>query len=339
MPAGIRIEVDPEKSYLLWRNAMAGRTDEFEARLTKMWRRYKRDALNDGAMVRKALRAQEIKLLRRPGTPFIAPGMHTVGPFRDTVDRTLASWLDKEFRRLRLFPSKNKAKSIEVFNRLWDASQGGPKTVIEIARKAARTGVMEAGGVLSPGERKRMAKAMEQAEESGFAHQQSWTDNVVRALEQAKYQASIAFKDATAGLNPESAINDAITKFAPPLGVLGLSYMTHPRAAYRSTIAAACSAVEANDYMYYLPTSARVDANPSGFGAEHYAQIRTVRQWEALRRKLGHKKAGSFIFTTGFHVGDLGYLLPIPLALLEAARETERKTRQKWLESLKEDAA
>lgn len=345
------MQADPVKSYLLWRNAMAGRTDEFEARINKMWRRYKRDALTDGANVRKALLAQERRLLVQKGAKFIQPGMHTIAPFRNTVDRTLASWIDKEFRRLRLFPGKDKRRSIEVFNRLWDASKGGPKSIIEMSHDAARKGLIEASGPLSKhaaaainkraGRRLKanMRKAVDNAGRQLKGQQQSWADNIIRALEQAKHQAAMNFVDATSGLNPESAIHDAITKFKPPLGVLALSYLTHPRAAYRSTLAAGGEAAGAVDYMYYLPATARVAAEPHGFGAEHHAQIKSVRQWEALRRKRKQKRPGSFIFTTGFHVGDKGYLLPIPALLRDAAPEIERQERQKWVEALKEDAA
>jgi hypothetical protein len=341
-----QIRADPEKAYLLWRAAMTGRTDEFEARLTRLWRRQRRRFREDGEMVRRALLAKERAMRRGVAAGFVKPSFGAVEPFRQTVDKTLAGWIDKEFRRLRLFPSRRKRGAVEVFNRLWDTTKGGPKTIIEMAHDAARRGAVEASGPLSryaaEAINKRAARrlknrirhAAEKAPMGG--HQQSWADNIVRALEQSKHQANMGFVDATSGLNPMSAVHEAITKFAPPLSILYLSYTTHPRAAYRSTMAAAGEAAEADSYVYYLPAGARAAAKPEGFGAEHYAQVRTVRQWEALRRKMKRKRPGSYIFTTGFHVGDRGYLLPVPALLLAAAREIERRRRQAWLEGIRE---
>ena len=72
-----------------------------------------------------------------------------------------------------------------------------------------------------------------------------------------------------------------------------------------------------------------------GFTGRHVSQVRTEADWDRVRRRLGHKRAGSFMFTTGFHVNDPGYLLPVPALLAHEAREVERQRRQRQLEHVR----
>jgi hypothetical protein len=160
---------------------------------------------------------------------------------------------------------------------------------------------------------------------------ESWIENLIRNLDYYSHQALNPFVDAMAA-GEVDALEEAAIGFAPPENALRLSFQTHSRAAVRSTFKAAGDAMDAEHYMYYPPQGARVVAEPTGFAAEHGYQIRTADEWTGVRESLDQKRPGSFAFSTGFHIGDRGVLIPVPLVLLAAAYEIERKRRQKWLE-------
>jgi hypothetical protein len=176
-----------------------------------------------------------------------------------------------------------------------------------------------------------IARAEELADQHG-GNVESWVENVVRNFDYYSHQALNPFVDAMAASAVADDLEAAAVGFAPPENALRLSFQTHARAAVRSTMKAAGDAMEAKHYMYYPPQAARAIAEPAGFAAEHGYQIRTTEEWAKVREALDQKRPGSFMFSTGFHVGDRGTLVPIPLALLAAAYEIERKRRQKWLE-------
>jgi hypothetical protein len=91
------------------------------------------------------------------------------------------------------------------------------------------------------------------------------------------------------------------------------------------------------NWLAYQPVTARAGLSPNGFGATYYATIKTQPEWEKIRLGLDHKRPGSYIFTTGFHVLDTTYLLPIPPLFLAAAVADQRKERQRFLEKKRKE--
>lgn len=323
--------------FAAYKDAMTGRTDEHEARLVSLWQRYERDASDMAGRVRTGLFRATQKAFAA-GHPIGPRDFAAIADFKRTADKDIWDYLDNQFERLGLRQSRSNRVGIEVYNRLWDRTRGMPKTIIEQAYDAASEAVDDASGPLGKAGAG-LARKFRKGGADGAKYKQgqvdSWADNVIRALEQSAYQASAAITDALSGPISASALAEVAGKFDIPRNVLELSFTTHPRAMYRATIGAAGAAIEADEWEYYVPAAARATARPDGFAAAHHLQIKTGEEWEAVREALGHKKAGSWIHTTGFHVGDRGYLLPIPDAWSEAAREEERLWRQKWLDGIR----
>jgi predicted HicB family RNase H-like nuclease len=164
---------------------------------------------------------------------------------------------------------------------------------------------------------------------------ESWVENIIRNLDYYSHQALNPFVDAmVAGglVSAVEAMGEAAEGFDPPENALRLSHQTHTRAAVRSTLAKAGEAMESDAYLYYAPQGARATVTESSFATEHAYHIRTATEWEGVRTGLDAKRPGSFIFSTGFHPGDRGFLIPIPAALVGAAYAVERRRRQKFLE-------
>jgi hypothetical protein len=164
---------------------------------------------------------------------------------------------------------------------------------------------------------------------------ESWVENIIRNLDYYSHQALNPFVDAmVAGslVDAVGAMEEAADGFEPPENALRLSHQTHTRAAVRSTLAKAGEAMDADAYLYYPPQGARAMATEASFATSHGYLIRTAEEWEGVRQKLDAKRPGSFIFSTGFHPGDRGFLIPIPAALIGAAYAIERRRRQKFLE-------
>jgi hypothetical protein len=221
-------------------------------------------------------------------------------------------------KRLQLWPDPK--EGIEVYNRKWDATRSIGNTVVGDALDKVKEAAEDAG--VDPDDI---------PDDWGVSHVSSWADNIIRAVEQATYQVSAHIIDATSGPNALAAIEETAELFTPPMQLLELSFMTHPRAAFRSGLGLIGRELDADSYVYHLPTEARANANPFGFGAAQHGKIRTAKEWERVRQNLDHKRPGSYVWTTGFHVGDKGYLIPIPPDKAEGAVAYERRERQKWL--------
>jgi len=341
VPALVVTAPSVETLYLLYRNSLAGACDEFEAEITRDWRALERRMRRDGVELQARI-SRSLRKLRLRGGTLDARAVRSL-QVQAACDRDIWRWMDKQRRALRLIPSQSGGRgTVEVMNRRWRFDRGAPRALIQASHRRALAAVKEAAGPLGRvygAQGKRMARRFvqrAQAADGRFADgaSRSWADNVIRALEQSAHQASMALVDATSGPTTEAAILRTAAKFSPPLGVLALSYLTHQRAAFRATIGEAGHAVEARHYLYYLPAGARAGAAPGGFGAGHYAAIRTEREWQSVERKRKRKRPGSYLFTTGLHVGDCGFLLPIPALMLGAARAVERRNRQRYIDSL-----
>lgn len=329
------IAADKESAVLLYRSIMTGATDDYSAKLNKSWREYSKRSLRDGEKVREAIR-KEVNALRKVADGnggIIKPGSRALAPFSTKTEKSLAWWIDREYTRLGIFPTQSRKSAVSVFGEDFNSKRGGPAKTVDPASKAARDAIKQANRRLGLASDKDLEAALDSAADGVDLQRESWVDNIVRALEQARHQARASFSlDAISAPEPVSALTDAVNSFRIPSNLIELSYKTHPRAAYRSTMAAAAPAIGAEHFMYYLPADARADAAPNGFGASHHERIETAKTWEAIRRGLGHRRPGSFIFSTGFHPNDKGYLIPVPKTFLDIAREIARKARQKFLE-------
>lgn len=327
------------EQWLLYRDALTGRSDEWEAKIQSYWNRYLRDAQTRA----QHMRSDISESLRKAFTKdeYIKPSLMKVDAFRKTADTDIWRWMDGELQHLGF--RRAPGKGLDVYNEIWARSRGA-KTIMEQATEAGR-GTVKGGAVVVrkiPGGG-RIADDMEDGAEdtTGLRDTQvdSWMDNIIRAYQQAAYIASAAIMDATSGPNALSAVSEFTRQWDLPENVLELSFTTHPRATYRATVAQAARKAGIDDYLYYLPASARHSAAPTGFGAQHHLLIRSAAAWDNTRRALGHKKPGSYIFTTGFHVGDKGVLLPVPPMLRAAAVAEERKVRQGFLDRVRKRAS
>jgi hypothetical protein len=311
---------DERALYGLYKAAMAGKTDEWEAQLAADWAKYEKAMLSDGQRIRDGLLA-DLNRIKTVDKVLQPEDLRTILAVRNRADNTIWDWQNRQMERLRLWPSKR--GDTEVFNRLWDTTDSTGQTIIRKARIKIEETAQEAG--VDPDDL---------ADDWDGSQVQSWADNIIRAIEQVSYQMSAHVIDATSGMNALEAIEETAEKFVPPAALLELCFTTHPRAAFRSGLGLIGREMEAESYVYYLPPAARADANPFGFGSAQHGKIRTPEQWEGVRQGLDHERPGSYVWTTGFHVGDKGYLLPVPPKYTAGAVAFERRERQKWLERM-----
>lgn len=313
---------DARQLYGLYKSAMAGKTDEWEADLASAWGKYEKGMLADGRRIRDGL-IGDLERIKTVDKVLQPEDLKTIMGVRHKADQTIWDWQNRQFERLRLWPSRDRKGDLEVFNRAWKITDSTGQTIVGKAFEKAKQAAEDAG-----------VDGDELPDEWNFSHVQSWADNIIRAIEQTSYQMSAHIIDATSGMNALAAIEETAEGFAPAVALMELSFTTHPRAAYRAGMGLIGREMEAESYVYYLPTTARANANPGGFGASQHGKIRTAKQWEKVRQSLDHKRPGSYVWTTGFHVGDKGYLLPIPPKHAAGAVAWERRDRQKWLERI-----
>ena len=321
--AGALVQAPDERQlYALYKATMAGKTDEWEAQLASDWGKYEKAMLKDGARIRDGLVA-DIQRLKDVDKVLQPEDLKTITAMRNKTDKDIWAWESRQFERLRLWPSKDRKGELEVFNRAWEITDSTGQTLVGKVREKIEEAAQDAG-----------VDPEDVSDNWDSSHVASWADNIIRAIEQSSYQMSAHFLDATAGMNALAALEETAEMFAPPAALLELSFKTHPRAAFRSGMGLIGRELEAASYVYFLPTAARADANPTGFGAQQHGKIRTARQWEGVRQSLDHKRPGSYVWTTGFHIGDKGYLLPIPPRFAAGAVAFERRDRQKWIERM-----
>jgi hypothetical protein len=323
---------------------MAGATDEFEARIGREWgqlrREMERQAARVGAKLDRDL-ARTFRPIEEGGARLDSRAFAALST-REQGDKDIWQWLDGEYRRLRIWPARARKGAVEVNNRYYAYDRGLPKKLagdasadaVKALRDAARPLKVSCGAYA---QRKAEAAAEEAAEKHSEGAAQSWLDNIVRALEQTAHQMSMAIVDATSGPATAGEFDTIAAKFTPNWNTLALSYLTHQRASFRAVLGEAGEALAAalgekqSYFLYHLPAAARVAAVEEGFAARHFSLIKTRQEWTKVLKGLGAKKPGSFPMTTGFHVGDRGYLLPIPPTMLADAREIERVKRQTFL--------
>lgn len=327
-PAAAIVSAPDERAmFALYKSAMAGKTDEWEAQLADDWRRYEKAMIADGQRIRDGL-ISDLDRIKTVDKVLQPEDLTTITGVRNRADDTIWNWMDRQYERLRLEPSRDRKGELEVFNRAWDITDSTGATIVGKAREKVDEAAEDAG--IDP---------EDIPDEFNFSHVQSWADNIIRAIEQAGHQMSAHIIDATAGTNALEAIEETAEMFAPPVSLIELAFKTHPRAAFRSGLGLIGRELEAESYVYHLPAAARADANPTGFGATQHGKIRTAKQWEGVRQSLDHKRPGSYVWTTGFHIGDRGYLIPIPPKMKRGAVEFERRERQKWLDRMEKRSA
>jgi hypothetical protein len=325
--AGSAISAPDERTlYGIYKTAMAGHTDEWEAQLTSDWARFAKGAETYGRKIRDGLIA-DVERIKNVDKVLGPEDLTTIMDIRARTDETLWDWQANQFRRLGLWPSKDEKAELEVFNRYWNITDSTGATMVGKAREKIEEAAKSAD--IDPDDI---------SDEWDESHVTSWADNVIRAIEQATHQMSAHILDATSGVNALEALEETAEMFEPPMQILELSFTTHPRAAFRTGLGLIGREMEAEEYVYHLPTAARTDADPFGWGANQHGKIRTAAEWEDIRQSMDHKRPGSYVWSTGFHVGDRGYLLPIPPDKAEGAVAWERRERQKWLERLRKRA-
>ena len=337
------------EAYLLWIAALTAGVDEFEAKIQADFERYMQ-GVNAGAEIARGRMERELRrgLEFGPGGSLDARASRLIST-RNKVDGHIWDWREKSLALLGLVAAgptiRGADKTVEVFNRWYRVDLGGPAARARSASGAAIDAISDAGrtvnriGAIEPIP---VEKAVLGAKSALYALLPgivaSLIDNPVRAIEQRAYQASISAVDATSGPMSEAAIADVGRRFTAPSGVLKASILTHQRAAFRSTVASFAAVAGAGAYVYYVPARERPRVAPTGFAASHYGMVKTEREWRGTMNALDHKRPGSYMFSTGFHVLDPGYLLPIPLGLLAVAREIERRRRQIFLERKRAEA-
>jgi hypothetical protein len=346
---------DREEAWAAYYAALANGVNEFEARIQGDWVKFNR-AVERRA--RKARKGMADALSDLPDT--VDPAADDVLAVRAESDEHLWEFLTGVVAVLGISEDRRRVddpeQTIEVFNRRYKIDTGGPAAVIGAAKSEALDIADEATKIAKrtlradPASTARAAKlaALDQGLEGAWdaddsAAAASYVDNIIRALEQKVHQQSIAVVDATAGAHEAEAVTEAAELFDPVTPTLEASFLTHQRAAFRSTLADMGRTFERAwpeediGWMYYEPVTARADLAPSGFGASHFGLIRTAEEWEAIRQGMDRSRPGSFIFTTGFHINSTGYLIPIPATLAGVAREKARRERQKFLEKKREE--
>jgi len=328
------------RRYEMYRAGMAGVTDEYSAKLQAAWRAYDREATRRAVMLRRQLSDSLHKTIG--SGRMLNPEEINVWGFRASADERIWTWLDREFDVMHLRRMRRGGDGVEINNRLWNPDAGAGRKLVEDAKASAREAAASGADALRKAQipqARKVADSFESGAELDEAladgQSASWMDNIVRSLEQFAHQASAAIIDATSGLNARAAVLDIADQIDPVSNQLYLSYTTHPRAVYRASLASAGEAIGADKYLYYLPADARAAAAPTGWGANQHLKMRSRREWESARQALDQKRPGSFAWTTGFHAGDAGVLLPIPVAWESIASESERRKRQAWLEKLR----
>jgi hypothetical protein len=365
------IEDGRAEAWAAYFGALALGVNEFEARIQGQWVKFSAAVEREARKTRRGIAAALASL---PDT--IDPWDEAVLGARNRTDQRLWEFKDRVFGKLGVVNSQaaeDPEAVVEVFNRRYRLDRGGPASIIgeaqeeaaDVTRKAVkglRKSVTReaalAKGVkataldilMDPGQYRDvdgelddLLDGLDEAMGRGdFAATASFIDNVIRAVEQKTHQESMTIVDATAGPMAVEAAEEAAELFAPAAGGLEPAFLTHQRSTFRSTIAGMGRAFDSGwpeedvNWLYYQPITARAGLAPDGFGATHYALIRSQEEWEGVRKALDHTRPGSYIFTTGFHVNDTGYLLPIPPLLLAAAVADQRKERQRFLEKQKD---
>lgn len=331
-------ELVGRREYEAFMQALTTRTDEQAAAINARWRSFEKAAQKRAADLRRQMNDAITKVRIQGGV--LSPETADIFGLRAELDSNIWTWLDKEFNILHLRKSRASG-ALEINNRGWNPDKGSGATFIDDAvtaggeaagagaaaiRKATLPDAKKTGDAFESG-------AEDAADDIAGGQGASWLDNIIRSLEGFAYSLSAAAVDATSAFNAEAAIAELATLADPVTNRLELSFTTHPRAAYRATVAAAGRAIDAEKWLYYLPPDARVEAAPSGFGASQHMKIRSTAGWEDVRQGLDHTRPGSYAFSTGFHAGDRGVLLPIPPFWAKVAQEVERRRRQEWLES------
>ena len=342
------IEDSRAEAWAAYFGVLALGVDEFEARIQGEYRVFE-------AVVNQAAKKTRRGLARAvAGLPdAIDPWADKVLAARAASDTVLWEFKGRVQSELGIVNSTAKEDPeavVEVMNRRYRLDRGGPAAIIGeaqgeaagVVRKAAK--VVKKAAPAAAAEMAALNAGLDDALESGdYSSTASFIDNIIRALEQKVHQQSMAMVDATAGPMAVEAVEEAAEMFEPVSPTLELSYLTHQRSTYRSTVAAMGRSFDSAwpeediNWLFYVPRTARAGLAPEGFTVQHYSQLKTAEEWEAVRMAEGAKRPGSFIFTTGFKPGSVAYLLPIPPLFLAAAIADQRKERQRFLDKKREE--
>ncbi len=315
--------------------AFASALDELEAEIRKGWEQFARAANADTQNTRGKLLGYVQDLDFDDQT--LNSGYSQTLAVQNRFDSAARSWSEEQRGRLGIHKAKSRTgerSAVLVAGALLSAERGGAAKMTrsmdghidKLALSISRA-IKDA----DPETAKRIKGYAGKSRSGTVLSARSWVENIGLALESAIHVARAPIIDATTGPMRKVAVREAALKFSPPMQRLELSYKTHQRAAMRSALAEMGQTAGATSFLYYLPAMARGEVSADGFGASQYGKIRTAAAWDILRRKRGAKRAGSYIFSTGFHVGDLGYLLPVFPLLASSTVQHARQMRQEFL--------
>ena len=365
------VEEQRAEAWAAYFGVLALGVDEFEARIQREWRVFEA-AVNQAAKKTRRGLARAVAGLPDAIDPW-ADKVLAARAASDTVLWEFKGRVQSELGIVNSTAKEDPEAVVEIMNRRYRLDRGGPAAIITEAQQEAAEAVKKSAKVVKRALKSESALALDTPELSGllwnaeeyrgmsaeiddlldglsdalargdYSSTASFIDNIIRALEQKVHQQSITMVDATAGPMAVEAVEEAAEMFEPVSPTLELSYLTHQRSTYRSTVAAMGRSFDSAwpeediNWLFYVPRTARAGLAPEGFTVQHYSQLKTAAEWEKVREGLDAKRPGSYIFTTGFHPGSAAYLLPIPPLFLAAAVADQRKERQRFLEKKKEE--
>lgn len=118
-------------------------------------------------------------------------------------------------------------------------------------------------------------------------------------------------------------------------GVLDLSVASHPRSLQRLSVFDFAEAAGIEHFGMIVPTQMDLRISPSGVLSQQVGKVRTASEWLAIESRQNAGRRGlSMIFSLGLHHNDPHQMVPIPGALLAAARRQMRKYRESLLRKI-----